>query len=90
LVMGFTLLQNLSHVSIIAIVRGVMTYPEKGKAPSREKAQAILAFASIAEHPVNTWTRMTKNHMTVPPVLPPALKKICATGSPVGVPMMAL
>ena len=62
-----------------------VTNPENGKAASREKAQAILAFANMAEQPVKNWTNMTKNHMIVPPVLPPALKKIWATGRPVGV-----
>ena len=27
---------------------------------------------------------MTQNHIMVPPVLPPALRKICAAGRPVG------
>ena len=68
---------------------GTKTHPEKGKAASRENAQAIRAFASIAEQPVKNCTSITKNHMMVPPVLPPALKKICATGRPVGVAMIA-
>jgi len=42
----------------------------------------------MALQPVKNCTSMTKNHMIVPPVLPPALKKICATGRPVGVAMM--
>ena len=65
------------------------TYSEKGNAASRANAQAMRALASMAEHPVKNWTSMTKNHMMVPPVLPPALKKIWATGRPVGVDMMA-
>lgn len=75
--------------SCAMILAKSVTYSENGKAASREKAQAILAFASIAVQPVKNCTSMTKNHMTVPPVLPPALKKICATGRPVGVFMMA-
>jgi hypothetical protein len=43
----------------------------------------------MAEQPVKNCTSITKNHMMVPPVLPPALKKICATGRPVGVAMIA-
>jgi hypothetical protein len=42
----------------------------------------------MAEQPVKNWTKMTKNHIIVPPVLPPALKKICATGRPDGVPII--
>jgi hypothetical protein len=57
---------------------------ENGRAPSREKAYAILVSASIAEHPVKNCTKITKNHITVPPVLPPALRNICAAGIPVG------
>lgn len=45
--------------------------------------------ANIAEQPVKNCTRITKNHMTVPPVLPPAFKKICAAGMPVGEAIMA-
>ena len=41
----------------------------------------------MAEQPVKNCTRMTKNHITVPPVLPPAFRNICATGRPVGVDM---
>lgn len=65
------------------------TYLEKGNASSRANAHAILAFASIALQPVKNCTSMTKNHIIVPPVLPPALKKIWATGMPVGVVMIA-
>lgn len=65
------------------------TYLENGNAASLENAQAILAFASIAEQPVKNCTSITKNHMIVPPDLPPALKKICATGKPVGVAMIS-
>lgn len=60
------------------------TYRENGRASSREKAYAILVSASIAEHPVKNWTRIANAHMTVPPVLPPALRNIWAAGSPVG------
>jgi len=82
----FTLDQNLSHISLALTDHDrAATYSEKGNAASRAKAQAILEFASIAEQPVKNWTRITKNHMIVPPVLPPAFRKICATGSPVGV-----
>jgi hypothetical protein len=59
-------------------------YLENGKAPSLAKAYAILVSASIAEQPVKNCTRMTKNHITVPPVFPAALRKICAAGRPVG------
>jgi hypothetical protein len=34
--------------------------------------------------PVKTWIKITKVHMAVPPTLPPALRKIWATGMPVG------
>lgn len=44
----------------------------------------------MAEQPVKNWTRMTKNHIAVPPFLPPALRKICAAGMPVGELIMAL
>jgi hypothetical protein len=64
------------------------TYLENGSAPSREKAYAILVSASIAEHPVKNCTKITKNHITVPPVLPPALRNICAAGIPVGLAIM--
>ena len=88
-VMLLTLAQKLSHISLALTDQNkAATYSENGKAASRAKAQAILEFASIAEQPVKNCTRMTKNHMTVPPVLPPAFKNICATGSPVGVAMM--
>ena len=84
-----TLAQKLSHISLALTDRiKAATYSENVKAASRAKAQAILEFANIAEQPVKHCTRMTKNHMMVPPVLPPAFKKICATGSPVGVAMM--
>ena len=73
--------------SMQKVMRGV-TYPENGNAASRANAQAILAFASIALQPVKNCTSITKNHMIVPPFLPPALKKICATGRPVGVAIM--
>ena len=62
---------------------------EKGIAPSRANANPILVSASIAEHPVKNCTRIEKNHITVPPVLPPALRKIWAAGIPVGEPMIA-
>lgn len=73
------LLQNLRHVSVTAApkeTKNSATYPENGNASSRAKAYAIRAFASMAEQPVKNWTRMTKNHMMVPPTLPPAFKKI--------------
>jgi hypothetical protein len=38
----------------------------------------------MAEQPVKNWIKMTKNHMMLPPVLPPALKNIWAAGKPVG------
>lgn len=85
-----TLAQKLSHISLALTDHDrAPTYSEKGNAASRAKAHAILEFASMAVQPVKNWTRMTKNHMTVPPVLPPAFRKICATGSPVGVAMMS-
>jgi hypothetical protein len=64
-------------------------YLEKGKASSRANAYAILVSANMAEQPVKNWTRITKNHITVPPVRPPALRKICAAGIPVGLLRMA-
>ena len=88
-VMLLTLLQKLSHISLAFTDQMVSaTYPEKGKAASRENAHAILALANMAEQPVKNCTRITKNHMIVPPVFPPALRNICATGRPVGVAMM--
>jgi hypothetical protein len=48
----------------------------------------MRAFANMAEHPVKNCTRITKNHIAVPPARPPALRKIWATGSPVGEAMM--
>ena len=57
---------------------------ENGRALSRAKAKAMRVSANMAEQPVKNWTRMTKNHITVPPVLPPALRNICAAGMPVG------
>ena len=62
---------------------------ENGRAPSRAKAYAIRVSANIAEHPVKNWTRMTKNHIAVPPFTPPAFKKIWAAGRPVGLEMIA-
>lgn len=56
----------------------------------RAKAYVILAFASMAEQPVKNCTRITKNHIAVPPVLPPAFRNICATGKPVGVVIIPL
>lgn len=38
----------------------------------------------MAEQPVKNWTRIAKAHIIVPPVLPPAFKKTCAAGRPVG------
>ena len=39
----------------------------------------------MAEQPVKNWTRIASPHMIVPPVFPPALRKIWAAGRPVGV-----
>jgi len=64
-------------------------YSENGKPPSRENAYAIRVHASMAEMPVKNWIRITKAHMNVPPDFPAALRKICATGMPVGVLMVA-
>lgn len=58
---------------------------EKGSALSLANAYAIRVSASIAEQPVKNWTKMANAHMAVPPVFPPALRKICAAGRPVGV-----
>lgn len=57
---------------------------EKGNASSLANAYAIRESESIEEHPVKNCTRITKNHIIVPPSLPPALRKICAAGIPVG------
>ena len=65
------------------------TYLENGNASSLANAYAILVSASMAEQPVKNWMRMTQNHMIVPPVLPPAFRKICAAGRPVGEARMA-
>ena len=62
----------------------VLAYLENGRASSRANAYAILVSANIAEQPVKNWTSITQNHITVAPVLPPALRKICAAGRPVG------
>lgn len=64
-------------------------YDENGRASSRANAYAIRVSASMAEHPVNSWTRTARPHMIMPPVLPPALRKIWAAGRPVGVLRMA-
>lgn len=64
-------------------------YLEKGKAPSLANAYAILVSANSAEIPVKNWINITKNHITVPPTLPPALRKIWAAGMPVGDAMVA-
>lgn len=65
------------------MVGWLTTYAEKGRPLSRAKAYVMRAFASMAEQPVKNWIRTTKNHIAVPPTLPPALRKIWATGSPV-------
>lgn len=64
-------------------------YLENGKAPSLANAYAILVSANSAEIPVKNWIRITKDHMIVPPTLPPAFKKIWAAGIPVGDVMVA-
>ena len=61
-----------------------LAYLEKGKASSRANAYAILVSANMAEQPVKNWTSITQNHMAVAPFRPPALRKICAAGRPVG------
>lgn len=61
-----------------------ISYFENGKASSRAKAYAIRVSANMAEQPVKNCTRIAKDHIIVPPVLPPASRKICAAGSPVG------
>lgn len=87
-VYGFTLLQKLScrtHVNHHPFqYKGVAKYLENGKAPSLANAYAILVSANNADTPVKNCIRITKNHMTVPPTLPPAFKKIWAAGIPVG------
>lgn len=62
---------------------------ENGSALSRANAKAMRVSANMAEQPVKNWTRMTKNHIAVPPDLPPALRKIWAAGMPVGELIMA-
>lgn len=64
-------------------------YSENGRALSRANANAMRVSANIAEQPVKNCTRMTKNHIAVPPLVPPAFKKICAAGMPVGDAIMA-
>lgn len=53
-----------------------VNYEENGRASSRAKAYAIRVSASMAEQPVKNWTRMANPHMIVPPVFPPAFRKI--------------
>lgn len=43
----------------------------------------------MAEQPVKNWTSVANPHMIVPPVFPPALRKICAAGRPVGLSRMS-
>jgi hypothetical protein len=43
----------------------------------------------MAEQPVKNCTKMTKNHIIVPPTGPPAFRKTWAMGMPVGLAMMA-
>ena len=57
-------------------VRAQLAHLENGSASSRANAYAIRVFASMAEHPVKNWTRIVNPTITVPPVLPPALRKI--------------
>ena len=64
---------------------GERTYEENGNASSRANAYAIRVSASMAEQPVKNCTRIARPHMIVPPVFPPALRKIWAAGRPVGV-----
>lgn len=66
-----------------------MAHLENGRAKSRARAKPIRVSARSAEQPVKNWTSMTKNHIIVPPVLPPALRKIWAAGRPVGEATMA-
>lgn len=78
---------TISQTALTGVLVVVLTLEknfEKGRAPSRANAYAIRVSASIAEQPVKNWTRMAKNHITVPPTCPPALRNICAAGSPVG------
>ncbi len=77
--------KNLGFVSaLIPMNQRMQTDFENGRASSRANAYAILVSANIAEHPVKNCTRMTKHHIAVPPLTPPAFKKICAAGRPVG------
>ena len=82
--------QDLEPIENLIRLIILRTYLDAGNASSRANANAILALANMAEQPVKNCTRMTKNHIIVPPVVPPAFKKICATGSPVGLFMIAL
>lgn len=74
----FTLLQNLRQTlaGILSSPGAYYSYAEKGNASSRANAYAILVSASMAEHPVKNWINITQNHMLVPPLRPPAFKKI--------------
>lgn len=64
---------------------GEGAYEENGNASSRAKAYAIRVSANMAEQPVKNCTSVASPHIIVPPVFPPALRKICAAGRPVGV-----
>lgn len=64
-------------------------YLENGTASSRANAYAMRVSANMAEQPVKNCTRIANPHITVPPVWPPAFRKICAAGRPVGVCRMA-
>lgn len=78
LVRGLTLEKNLARESAGSQEDGWMSraYSENGKALSRANAKAMRVSANIAEQPVKNCTRMTKNHMAVPPLCPAAFKKI--------------
>jgi hypothetical protein len=76
-VYALTVLQSLYNSQLPASTTArTAAHRENGRASSRANAYAILVSANMAEQPVKNWTKITQAHITVPPVLPPALKKI--------------
>ena len=69
----------------LLLIMGMGAYEENGNASSLANAYAIRVSANIAEQPVKNCTSVASPHIIVPPVFPPALRKICAAGRPVGV-----
>lgn len=70
---------TINHTALMGVFVILFTFAkngENGRAPSRANAYAMRVSANMAEQPVKNCTRMTKNHITLPPLWPPALRKI--------------